>query len=48
MAEQQAERYEAVTSVFMSGSAAILATTSGLRAGDAMLDLVKRRSVMPH
>ena len=39
LAEQQARRYEAVTSVFMSGSAAILATTSGLRAGDAVLDL---------
>jgi ubiquinone/menaquinone biosynthesis C-methylase UbiE len=39
LAEQQAQRYEAVTSIFMSGSAALLATTAGVRPGDSVLDL---------
>ena len=39
VAEHQARRYEAVTSVFMSGSAERLAATSGLQQGDAVLDL---------
>ena len=39
LAEQQARRYETVTSVFMGGSAERLAATSGLQQGDAVLDL---------
>ena len=39
LAEQQARRYEAATSVFMSGSAAVIAETCGLRPGAAVLDL---------
>lgn len=38
-AEAQAHRYEAATRVFMDGSAEILASTAGLRPGDAVLDL---------
>ena len=39
LAELQAQRYEAVTSIFMSGSAALIANSCGLQAGDAVLDL---------
>ncbi len=39
LAELQARRYEEVTSVFMSGSAALLANSCGLEPGDSVLDV---------
>jgi ubiquinone/menaquinone biosynthesis C-methylase UbiE len=39
LAQRQAQRYEAVTSIFMSGSAALIANTCGLEHDHAVLDL---------
>lgn len=39
LAQEQASRYEAVTKIFMDGSASLLASGAGLRPGDAVLDL---------
>ena len=39
LAELQAQRYEAVTSIFMSGSAALIANSCGLEPGDSVLDV---------